>query len=989
MATRLQRITSIRDTIFSPATTSQQPTSPHRDVSRVGFATALVNRSWSGSSASRQSGGGQQKGGWPQAATLPLGGRAARGGRPRRLARRLVGTVILAAAVAAVGFLAAWHGVADAQTQVGSVQVGEVPIFVRVSPDGRQAIVLNFFSTMNNIMVIDLASLRVVQNFSVGMRPQFADFAPNGQAIVGFDEALEVTFLDLNAGSVIQNVPVGNRPEAVRVDPSGGRALVANGLDGNLTIIDVATRQVLGTIEAGRDPRYITFALGGAIAVVANGRSNDLSVLDVAAGRQLLTIPVGTNPTSVELLPDLSGAVVTNGRDNTVSIVNAATLESTTIPVGCLPAQVALNPQGTLAFVANPGSNTVSVVSLVTKQVVASFDAGNVPQSLALTPDGTRLLVVNQLGNLLRIYDVSGITPTQAPVGGAPSACGGSRAAGSVVPDPPDRSGLSPRLFVDAAATPGGDGSAARPFRSITAALNASREGDVIFVAAGVYSPSLTGETIPIGVPTDELPFGPPENIALIGAGAETTVIDAEGATRFGNGNGVHLFTSGLRIEGFTVENAETIGIFIGGAGRLQNVRVANNLVRFSGNQGIGGQDVDGCVIANNVAVLNDGNGIALNNSTCAISGNTANNNVLDGILLGSGGTATISNNTMLNNGSSGFEANNRPIPPNPERPMRVRLVGNTANGNGGQQFATVGSGFLVTEGAVAEVITNNRAADNVTGGISIFQNGRANLIAANDSSGNRGEGILIRTGASVEVIASNTTSNNEQNGIFLDNSSRATVINGNVSSANKQSGLAVLVGSTVGSIANNTITNNTLNGIFVFQGSNASVTNNVIQDNGNSGIAADSGSTARAQGNTISGHRASAGLAGTNGGVIVAGANTLAGNALATFGTVQGGAALPDLSISPTRVETGAPVPLTLTATLPAGRAAVSRDIVFIEGVDVGASLLSLLSFDAAGQAGSATLPVAFTAAQNGAIVWFVETSSGAASAPLIVAVP
>lgn len=815
------------------------------------------------------------------------------------------------------------------QLELATVGTGESPIFVRVSPDGREALVLNFFSRENNVLVVDLATARVIREFTVGLRPQFADFISAGEVLIGNDESFNVTFADIHQPALLGTVRVGNRAEAVRVHPAGALALVANGLDGNLSVVDLTSRSVTNSIPVGRNPRAISFTADGSLALVANGRSNEISMVDMATGREIGVIPVGENPTSVEMIPASNRAVVTNARDNTASIIDLAERRViATIPVGRMPTQVAVHPAGTLAFVTNSGGDSVSIVSLILYEHVRTFQVGRIPVSLALTPDGTRLLVVSQLDNLLRIFDVRNLDPRQTS---APPVTpqGGSGIELSEAPPPPlpETSDLTPTIFVDAAAPVGGDGSQTNPFRSITAAIRAAREGDVIFVASGIYSPSRTDETIPMGLPTSELPNGPPPNLAIIGAGAETTLIDSEGAVRveggIANANGVLLRSSGMRFEGFTVQS-DGVGILVGSEReRVVGVHVANNLARFNGVHGIGVQDADDCVIANNSAISNDGNGIALNNSACALTGNTANGNVLDGILIGSGGSITASGNLMRRNGSSGFEANNRTIPPNPPRAMRVRLEGNIAEENGGQQFATVGSGFLITEGALAESLVNNRAAGNVTAGIAIFQDARAELVGGNESSSNRGEGILIQRGAEVETLCDNVFNNNEQNGIAVSFNSHAASVYGNTVTGNAQNGIGILVNSSVDGVVRNTVSGNRANGIVAVMSSQAVVADNEVRDNATTGIQADSGSTVRAVGNTVAGHPAGAGLAGTNGGLLIDGANHLSNNLVNAFANVQPGTvSRPSVTscLNPDSSASAASMPVEASVSLAAG---------------------------------------------------------------------
>src|SRR2546428_13117054 len=55
---------------------------------------------------------------------------------------------------------------------------------------------------------------------------------------------------------------------------------------------------------------------------------------------------------------------------------------------------------------------------------------------------------------------------------------------------------------------------------SLTRALNAARVGDIVLVGPGSYSPTHTGETLPLRIPA---------GVAVEGAGKDVCVIDGEG----------------------------------------------------------------------------------------------------------------------------------------------------------------------------------------------------------------------------------------------------------------------------------------------------------------------------------------------------------------------------------------------------------------------------------------------------------------------------
>lgn len=78
-------------------------------------------------------------------------------------------------------------------------------------------------------------------------------------------------------------------------------------------------------------------------------------------------------------------------------------------------------------------------------------------------------------------------------------------------------------VYVDAAlgSDSTGDGSVAAPYKSISHAVGMVGAGAYVHVAPGVYSPTTTGETFPLALPSSAQIVGT--------AGATTTIVDAEG----------------------------------------------------------------------------------------------------------------------------------------------------------------------------------------------------------------------------------------------------------------------------------------------------------------------------------------------------------------------------------------------------------------------------------------------------------------------------
>ncbi|MEE4331568.1 MAG: right-handed parallel beta-helix repeat-containing protein, partial [Wenzhouxiangella sp.] len=374
------------------------------------------------------------------------------------------------------------------------------------------------------------------------------------------------------------------------------------------------------------------------------------------------------------------------------------------------------------------------------------------------------------------------------------------------LPEPPE---MPPSVswYVDDDAAPGGSGSASHPFRSITDAINSAAPGQTILVRPGTYGPSTTGETLPIGTRGPGL-TGFDENVQLIGSGAETTIIDAE----LQPGIAVVLNADGVRLAGFTVKRAGSVGVYVF---RSDGVTVENN--HFTGNQrfGAGGELSSALIVRNNNAVGNVESGFAFSGSVptvpraeaagvCPdsptgneygawIHDNNSSNNRAVGILLTQGGNYCVADNVLVNNGSSGVELNNRDQENVGRPPLNGVVIRNRIETNGGQQFSYAGTGILATEnGATIDLIEDNRLIRNRPYGIGVFLEGRVGTIRNNQVLSSVSNAVLVRLDSEVDDIVDNIITGSGDSGILIANEGWVGRTSNNLIARNNK-GLSVL----------------------------------------------------------------------------------------------------------------------------------------------------------------------------------------------------
>ena len=259
-----------------------------------------------------------------------------------------------------------------------------------------------------------------------------------------------------------------------------------------------------------------------------------------------------------------------------------------------------------------------------------------------------------------------------------------------------------------------GDGSSGNPWKTITYALTQLfRSGHTIHIAAGTYNTS-SGETFPI-----EMKNG----VSLSGAGASTSIINADKTNRIFNCTGI---TDPLTfIEGFTItggyisgDGMKGGGIYISGGTvlTLRNNTITNNNLQYWGEGGgifisrSSPYVINNTISNNSAGWVGDGNAIAIYSSSPLIKNN---------IMTGNTGTGNLTSSCIFISDYSGYTCT-------------PRIIGNLIARN-------YQNGIMCDDGS--PTIINNTISDNSDNGIYIFYS-TPDSIFNNIISYNTGYGI-------------------------------------------------------------------------------------------------------------------------------------------------------------------------------------------------------------------------------------------------------
>lgn len=200
------------------------------------------------------------------------------------------------------------EGEEDAEKLPGmtTVEVGEEPEGILVSPDGKTAYVTS--EVANTVHVIDTASKEIKANIVVGNRPRRFALTPDHKELwVSNELSGSVSIIDPATNKVTETfsfLPPGFRaedvtPVGITLSKDGKTAVVALGRANHVAFVDVVSRKVTDYVLVGKRAWNTTLNKDDSLLFVINGLSDDMSVIDVPSRKVLKSVPIARVPHTV------------------------------------------------------------------------------------------------------------------------------------------------------------------------------------------------------------------------------------------------------------------------------------------------------------------------------------------------------------------------------------------------------------------------------------------------------------------------------------------------------------------------------------------------------------------------------------------------------------------------------------------------------------------------------------------------------------------
>jgi YVTN family beta-propeller protein len=301
---------------------------------------------------------------------------------------------------------------------------------VKLTPDGKHALVASSGYNAHDLIVVDLASKQVVDKETVrqswfGLAMDNASgkvwwSGGGGDRIHAFDlkghELTRTTPSDM-PGEIKKDDPPQPRPnpnhfKAGLAFDAATKILYSLDIDAStLTAIDTTGQKPNRTAKVGERPYDVAISRNGKMLYVTDWIGRAVLAVSPEDLRVVASIGVGEHPNQIAVHPEDDRIFVACASSNCVSVIDTArgVVTETIVtslfpkaPEGSTPAAVAISPDGETLYVANADNNCVAVVDVETpsrSQVKGFIPTGWYPTALAVTTDSKTLLVGIGKGN--------------------------------------------------------------------------------------------------------------------------------------------------------------------------------------------------------------------------------------------------------------------------------------------------------------------------------------------------------------------------------------------------------------------------------------------------------------------------------------------------------------------------------------------------------------------------------------------------------------
>lgn len=279
------------------------------------------------------------------------------------------------------------------------VPVGNGPHESAVSPDGKRAVVTNYFKQGtgpgSSLSVLDLETKREVKRIELDKQamPHGVEWVDDHKVVCTDEKNQRLLLVDVDSGKVDREYITGQGGSHMLSLNLGANRLVSSNMGGGgVTIFDFKTGEKLETVPTGKECEGVGISPDGKTIWAGNRAEDTISIIDLASRKVIKKIDSKGFPYRVQFTPNGKWALIPHAMSGELVVCDVENMEvvrriKVKVPVpNPSPAGVWAHADNTHALVTVRNDNSVVLVDLNNGETLVRIEVQKSPDGVAMRP---------------------------------------------------------------------------------------------------------------------------------------------------------------------------------------------------------------------------------------------------------------------------------------------------------------------------------------------------------------------------------------------------------------------------------------------------------------------------------------------------------------------------------------------------------------------------------------------------------------------------
>jgi len=224
-----------------------------------------------------------------------------------------------------------------------------------------------FNLTANNKKIMEIPKI------SVGNTPKVIKITPDGRlALVANWHSSSVSVINTADGKVLKNIKLGGKnwyiPRGICISSDSKTAYIANMGGGNISVINLASLEILPEIKASSNPRHILLSKNDQFLYISDNISGKILKIDITNGQKIFEASAGKMARTITMTSDEKILFAVSYEESSCTVFNMENFEILQKIKIYAPMGLAITPDNTRLWISSYKGGFVKIYGISTEK---------------------------------------------------------------------------------------------------------------------------------------------------------------------------------------------------------------------------------------------------------------------------------------------------------------------------------------------------------------------------------------------------------------------------------------------------------------------------------------------------------------------------------------------------------------------------------------------------------------------------------------------